>query len=84
MFRYADGMEGKLIAAARALLGWNQDLLAEKAGITRPTLMGVEKNGNPKRDTERAVVEALEAEGIAFEESPDRVGVFLKRNRPQD
>lgn len=79
MFEYGKGMEGKLIAAARALLGWKQDRLAEEAGVSLPTLRGIEKNGNPKRATERAVVDVLEAEGIAFEESPDRVGVFLKR-----
>jgi len=80
VFEYVKGMEGKLITAARALLGWSQDDLAKRAKVSRPTLAGIEReDGNPKRATERAVVSALEAEGIAFEESPDRVGVFLKR-----
>lgn len=80
MFGYAEGMQGKLISAARALLGWSQERLAEQADVSRQTLVSLERDtGNPTRTSERAVVAALEAEGIAFEESPSRIGVFLNR-----
>jgi DNA-binding XRE family transcriptional regulator len=80
VFGYAESMQGKLISAARALLGWSQEHLAQQADVSRQTLVSLERDtGNPTRTSERAVVAALEAEGVSFEESPHRIGVFLKR-----
>ena len=80
---YANEMQGRLIAAARSLLGWSQDELARRANIARKTLVGIEReSGNPKRASERAVVEILEAEGVRFEETSERITVSLIR-RPR-
>ncbi len=81
---YATDMQGKLIAAARGLLGINQTELAERAGISRKTVLALEQDtGNPTRASERAVVEALESAGVHFEESPGRIGVWLARKPTQ-
>lgn len=79
---YTDDMQGKLIIAARALLGMSQQDLCAKADVSRPTLGSLEgEKGNPTRDSERAVIAALEGEGVVFEETGDRIGVYLKRSR---
>ena len=80
---YASEMQGRLIAAARSLLGWSQDELARRANIARKTLVGIEREtGNPKRASEHAVVEVLEGEGVRFEETSERITVSLVR-RPK-
>jgi DNA-binding XRE family transcriptional regulator len=79
---YIEGMQGKLITAARALLGMSQRELSEKAKVSRPTLVSLEGDkGNPTRNSERDVIAALEAAGIVFEETGERIGVYLKRSR---
>jgi len=56
------------LRAARALLGWSQDELAERSGVSKPTIARMEltegESGYPAtRDKLRA---CLEAEGIEF------------------
>ena len=75
---YANGMKGKLIAAARALLGWSQQELALRAGVSRQTLVNLERDsGNPTRSSETAVVNTLVSEGREFEEAPGRISAAL-------
>jgi transcriptional regulator with XRE-family HTH domain len=75
---YADGMQGKLIAAARSLLGWGQVELARRAEISQPTLRALEnETGNPTRASEQKVLTVLRAKGIQFEEAPGRISVSL-------
>ena len=82
---YANGMKGKLIAAARALLGWSQQELATRAGVSRQTLVSLERDsGNPTRSSETAVVNVLLAEGIEFEETPTRISAALVKRRSSD
>lgn len=77
---YGSGMQGKLITAARALLGLSQTELATRADISRATLVNLEKDtGNPTRNSEKAVLDYLKGEGIQFEETADRIGVLLVR-----
>lgn len=55
------------LRAARALLGLDQRQLAERAGISLPTIQRMEASDGVVRgviDTLMKVVEALEAEGI--------------------
>ncbi|WP_395454835.1 helix-turn-helix transcriptional regulator [Azospirillum melinis] len=79
--RYAVDMNGKLIAAARTLLGWSQDQLAEKAEVSRRTVISLETDkGDPKRSTEKKVVDTLKAQGIEFTEMPDKIGVAIRRD----
>ncbi len=73
-------MRGKLITAARALLGLSQGDLAKRAGISRQTLVNMERDsGNPTRNSERAVVAALETLGVEFEETANRSGLSAPR-----
>ena len=55
------------LRAARALLGIDQRQLAEKAGVSLPTIQRMEASDGVVRgviDTLMKVIEALEAEGI--------------------
>ena len=82
---YGRGMQGKLITAARDLLGLSQAELAARAKISRTTLVNLEKDsGNPTRNSEKAVLDVLKAEGIQFEETAARVGVALVRRKDGD
>jgi len=53
--------------AARALLEWSQDELAENAGVARATVADFERNQRtPMRQTLIAVERTLRAAGVAF------------------
>lgn len=58
---------GRQVAAARALLGWSQDRLAEAADLSRQALLRWE-NGQtePREATLQRVVQVLGAAGIEF------------------
>ena len=67
--------------AARAMLGWKQQELAQKAGISTGTLNNIERGvqQDPKISTLKAIQHALEAQGITFTELDDgTVGVQLR------
>lgn len=64
------------IKAARALLDWTQDDLAQAAGLSKPSINTLERRiSNPKMDTMNAIQRALEAAGVEFTEGP---GVKLR------
>ena len=71
------------IKAARALAGWSQDDLAEKSGVSVPTIKRLEAadgeiGGRP--ETGAALVAALEKAGVEFiAENGGGAGVRLKR-----
>ena len=71
------------IKAARALLGWAQGDLAEKAGVSAPTVKRLEAadgeiGGRP--ETGEALVAALEKAGVEFiSENGGGAGVRLAR-----
>jgi transcriptional regulator with XRE-family HTH domain len=66
--------------AARALLGWTQELLADQALVALTALKRPESDRLPVRDaTREAVRKALEAAGIVFISSGRREGVMLVR-----
>jgi transcriptional regulator with XRE-family HTH domain len=57
------------IKAARALLGWSQERLAEMAGVSVPTVKRLEAASGPlggRQDTGRKLRGALERAGIDF------------------
>ena len=55
------------IVAGRALLRWNQDDLAEYSGVSKPTIVRIEKEmTSPGRDTVKDIVSAFESNGILF------------------
>lgn len=58
---------GKQIAAARALLEWTQQELADKSGVNLTSVKRFEKNiGDTRNDTRNAIVKALQEAGIDF------------------
>jgi transcriptional regulator with XRE-family HTH domain len=59
------------IKAARALLNWNQEVLAEAARISKPALANLESGKvTPRVETLSSITKALEDAGIEFTEGP--------------
>ena len=54
------------IRAARAMLAWKQDQLADKAGVARRTLATLEAGGDVTETVRVKVQEALERAGVRF------------------
>lgn len=71
--------------AARALLGWNQETLADKALVSLTALKRVEsENGLPVHESTRDQVRrALEENGIVFLISDQGEGVMIVRQDRQ-
>lgn len=71
--------------AARALLGWNQETLADKALVSLTALKRVEsENGLPVHESTRDQVRrALEENGIVFLNSDQGEGVMIVRQERQ-
>jgi len=71
------------IKAARALLGWSQDDLAEHSGVSAPTIGRLEAEGGEiggRAETEQKIRRALEKAGIKFLNG-DQPGVRLKKKK---
>jgi ribosome-binding protein aMBF1 (putative translation factor) len=75
---------GRQVRAARALLNWKQDMLAEKALVALTALKRLEsERGLPIHEsTHDQVRRALEAAGILFVESDRGRGVMLLNEAP--
>jgi transcriptional regulator with XRE-family HTH domain len=59
------------IKAARALLDWTQEDLADAAGLSKPLINTLERRiANPKVETLAAIQRALESAGVEFTEGP--------------
>src|SRR5688500_1180178 len=71
------------VKAARALLGWSQERLAEKAGVSIPTVKRLEAEEGllgGRSDTAEKIRSALEKAGIEFlEENGGGVGVRMRK-----
>ena len=70
------------LRAARGLLGWSQSKLAERAGLSLPTVKRVEANlGTRVSDEARTKLKrALEAAGVEFiDENGGGPGVRLRK-----
>ena len=58
---------GKQIAAARQLIGWSQADLADKAGISKPTIIRMEKElHSVKYDVQQSVIGIFDRHGVEF------------------
>ena len=70
---------GRQVRAARALLNWKQEMLAEKALVALTALKRLEsERGLPTHESTRDQVRrALEAAGILFVESDRGRGIML-------
>jgi transcriptional regulator with XRE-family HTH domain len=72
------------LRAARALLGWSQSQLAEKAGLSLPTVKRVETEQGPRvSDAARLALRvALESGGVEFiDENGGGPGVRLRKRQ---
>ncbi|HKH81277.1 MAG TPA: helix-turn-helix domain-containing protein [Methylovirgula sp.] len=74
------------LRAARALLGWSQDDLAAKSGVSKPTVARLELGvggavgGYPR--TQEKLRRTLEAAGVIFvAENGEGPGVRLRKGR---
>lgn len=69
------------VRAARALLGWTQEMLADKALIALTALKRLESENNVpvREDTRHQVIKALEAAGVVFLDSDRGQGVMIVR-----
>lgn len=76
---------GRQVRAARALLFWTQEMLAEKALVALTALKRLESERPlPVHDTTRDLVRrALETAGILFIESDRGRGVMLLNEAPK-
>ena len=77
-------IEIEQLRAARALLGWSQTQLAERAGLSLPTVKRVETESGPRvSDAARyALQRALESGGIEFiDENGGGPGVRLRKRQ---
>ncbi|MFG1412036.1 hypothetical protein V5G24_13070 [Xanthobacter sp. VTT E-85241] len=72
--------------AARALLGWNQETLAEKAVVSLTALKRMESVNDLRvhESTRDQVRRALEAAGIVFMTSARGEGVMVVDEQPQN
>lgn len=58
---------GAAIRSGRSALSWSQQLLAEKSGISLPTIARIETGvNNPKLETISRLITTIEAGGVEF------------------
>ena len=72
------------LRAARGLLGWSQSQLADRAGLSLPTVKRFEtgKGANVSDDARRKLKNALEAAGVIFiQENGGGPGVRLRKRQ---
>jgi DNA-binding XRE family transcriptional regulator len=73
------------VKAARAMLGWSQEDLAQQSGVSYPTiarLESVDGEVGGRADTADKIVSTLEKAGVIFvEENGEGPGVRLKKQR---
>ncbi|WP_027173421.1 helix-turn-helix transcriptional regulator [Methylobacterium sp. 10] len=74
------------VKAARALLGWSQGDLAERSGVSKPTVARLETGEGDLggyADTRDKILSALEAAGVIFiEQNGEGPGVRLRKQAP--
>jgi len=70
------------VRAARALLGWTQEMLADKALVALTALKRLESDRlKVREETCHRVRHTLQAAGIAFVSRDDEEGVIRRRNQ---
>ena len=78
----SDVITREQIRAARGLLGWSQTQLAERAGMSLPTVKRMETATGPNvsEEARARILGALERAGVRFiAESDEGPGVRLRR-----
>ena len=69
--------------AARGLLGWTQEELAERAGVSRSTVRGFENGQHELHRGSAAVIRgALEGSGVILVGADEEAGPGVRLRRP--
>jgi predicted transcriptional regulator len=74
----------KQIKAARGLLGWSQEILVSKSGVSISTIKRLEAEGGDlggRPATGEKIIDALQKAGIEFDE--DGLNIRLKPPKPK-
>ncbi len=77
---------GAQVRAARSLLRWTVQDLAERSKVSLPTIHRLEQHDGAPPVRERTlhdIVRAFEEAGIEFIGTPDEPGVILRRREPR-
>lgn len=70
------------LRAGRALLNWSQADLADRAGVTRVTVVAAEApDARVAPASLRAMTAALEAGGVRFVQPGEYVGAVMRKRR---
>ncbi len=73
------------VKAARAMLGWSQEDLAQQSGVSYPTISRLESADGEiggRSDTANKIVSTLEKAGVIFvEENGEGPGVRLRKSK---
>lgn len=78
----ADAISAAQCRAARALLEWSQEQLAENARVARPTIADFERNTRfPMRNNLLSIISAFEAAGVGFIGEGDEGGAGVRFRR---
>lgn len=78
-------LTGAQIRAARALLGWTAQTLADRSGVSTNTIMRAERtDGVPRMRTDRldALQLSLEQGGVIFIDANSTAGPGVRLRRP--
>jgi DNA-binding XRE family transcriptional regulator len=75
---------GRLLHAARALLGWTQARVAHEAGVSTAAVTALEVGRpGPRRGSVAAITAALERAGVRFLAAAEGMGQGVRYERPQ-
>ncbi|WP_417583415.1 helix-turn-helix transcriptional regulator [Pelagibacterium sp.] len=68
------------IRAARGLVGWSQQDLAKKTGISRRSIMAIETSSAAARaSTLKCIEQVFDEAGVEFLNEGSRIGVLLQQ-----
>ncbi len=82
MVNAAPEISSAQVRAARSWLGWTQEVLANKAGVSKRAVVRAESDSSVSQaNTSARIRSALEAEGIRFD-FEKMVGVGIGMRRP--
>ena len=76
-------ISAKQSKAARELLGWSQQILAEKSKVSKAAISFFERGETkPTQRTQRDLINAFEDGGVRFVDNEDELGaVVLKKKK---
>jgi ribosome-binding protein aMBF1 (putative translation factor) len=74
-------LNGRLIKAARALLGWSQTDLAEQTSISLSTIRRIETiSSNPNKSTQKLLIQCFEQNNLVINADDTETHIKLKHS----